>query len=143
MEYEVGLPLALAVQDSVAVVLPGVMVRLVGPAGTDAVAGVTVISSTRETPWSLTASMLMEFTPAFRCTCSEECWYVSKLPVIGNRSVVVMTVPLTLSPICRLLTPGNRPPWKAYRQSTVYRPLVGTTTLLKVMVPLAAEAMST
>ena len=44
-----------------------------------------------------------------------------------------MTVPLTASPICRLLTPGKRPPWKAYRQSIVYRPLVGTTTLLNVM----------
>ncbi len=66
MVYEVGLPLELGVQVSVAVVLPGVTVRLVGPLGTEAVAGVTVIWSTRETPWSLTASMLMELTPAFR-----------------------------------------------------------------------------
>ncbi len=66
MLYEVGLPLVLAVQCSVALVLPGVTVRLVGPLGTEAVAGVTVSWSTRETPWSVTANMVTEFLPAFR-----------------------------------------------------------------------------
>src|SRR2546430_557439 len=113
MRYEVGLPVLLAVQDSFAVVSPGVTVRFVGPLGTDAVAGVTVNWSTRDSPWSETANWVTELAPAFRCTCRNECWYVSKLPVMGKLWVVVMTVPLTFSPICRLLTPGNRPPWKA------------------------------
>ena len=63
--------------------------------------------------------------------------------MIGKRSVVVMTVPLTATPICRLLTLGKRPPWKAYRHSIVYRPLAGTTTLLNVMLPRVEYAMST
>ena len=135
MLYEVGLPLALAVQCSVAPVLPGVTVRLVGPLGTEAVAGVTMSWSTRETPWSVTANRVTELRPACSWACRDESWYTSKLPVIGKRSVVVITVPLTATPICRLLTLGNRPPWKAYRHSIVYRPLVGTTTLLNVMLP--------
>src|SRR5260370_24015606 len=61
MLYDVGLPLVLPVQDSFTDPFPAVAVRLVGPLGTEAVAGVTVIWSTRETPLSETASMLMEF----------------------------------------------------------------------------------
>src|ERR1035441_4220331 len=137
MLYEVGPPL-LAVQCSVTDPFPEVDVRLVGPLGTEAVAGVMVISSTRETPWASTANIWMEFFPAFRCTCRDESWYVSKLPVIGKRSVLVMTVPLTMSPICRLVTPGKSPDAKAYRQLTVYRPLVGTTTSLNVSVAVGA-----
>src|ERR1700730_13777116 len=64
--YGVGLPLELAVQLRATEPLPGVAVRPVGPLGTEAVAGVAISWSTRETPWSLTASMLTEFTPAFR-----------------------------------------------------------------------------
>ena len=74
MVYDVGAPLVAAVQVRVAVVSPGRTARLVGPAGTDALAGVTVSSSTRDTPWSLTASRLTEFTPAFRCACRNESW---------------------------------------------------------------------
>jgi hypothetical protein len=109
-----------------------------GALGTEAVAGVTDIWSTLDKPWSETANCVIELTPALRWTCSAECWYTSKLPVIGKLWVVVMTVPLTFNPIWRLLTPGNRPPWNAYRQSTVYRPAVGTTTLLNVIVPSVA-----
>jgi hypothetical protein len=43
-------PLALAVQESLAPALPGDTVRFVGPLGTEEVAGVTVSWSTRERP---------------------------------------------------------------------------------------------
>jgi hypothetical protein len=66
MVYEVGLPLVLAVHRSATEPLPGVALRLVGPLGTEAAAGVTISWSTRETPWSLDASKATEFTPAFR-----------------------------------------------------------------------------
>ena len=54
--------------------LPAVARRLVGPLGTDAVAGVTVNRSTLDNPWSETANWVMELTPALRRTCSAECW---------------------------------------------------------------------
>src|SRR4051794_469959 len=113
MRYDVGLPLALAPHVSVADVLPAVDRRLVGALGDEAVAGVTVSWSTLDSPWSETASWLMELTPALRCTCSAECWYTSKLPVMGKLWFLVITTPLTRRPICRLLTPGKRPPWNA------------------------------
>src|ERR1700730_2829638 len=100
MLYDVGLPLLLASQESVALVLPGVARRLVGPLGTDAVAGVTMSWSTRDSPWSDTANWVTELTPALSRTCRDESWYTSKLPVIGKLWVEVTTTPLTLRPIC-------------------------------------------
>ncbi len=65
MPYDVGAPL-LAVQFSVTVPVPADAVRLAGPLGEEAVAGVTVSSSAREIPWPLVAPGVIEFLPAFR-----------------------------------------------------------------------------